>query len=140
MSWCYSPINILHRLENHNMQSTPYKNSTLEEGQYMNKDNTGTLWETDNNQSIVYENSHEIDNSNKQETQTHQESSGQTLEARRDELTGIENSQNEWQHKLCWLLCGILYWLLCRIYWRLLFRLVKNRRSITSLARFLKIF
>ena len=76
------------------MQSTPYKSSTLEEGQYMNKDNNETLGGTDNSQSIVYENSCEIYNSSKQETQTHQESTGQTLEA------GIENSKNEWQDEL----------------------------------------
>ena len=63
----------------------------------MNKDNTGTLWGTDNNQSIVYENSCEVNNSSKQETQTHQESTGQTLEAGMDKQTGIESSQNEWQ-------------------------------------------
>ena len=78
------------------MQSTPCKNSSLEEGQYINKDNTGTLKETDN-QNKVYKNSSAINNDSKQETQTHQESTGQTLEAGIEKQTGIENSQNEWQ-------------------------------------------
>ena len=52
MSWCYSPTNILHGLEDDRMQSTPSKSITLE-GQYMNKDNNDTLGGTDNSQSIV---------------------------------------------------------------------------------------